>query len=53
MDTVPEFHIEAPQATTSKGLTQGPYMAVRAGVELDPSDERRRLYQCTCPTILL
>jgi len=33
MDTVPEFHAEAPQATVSEGLTQDPYMAARAGVE--------------------
>jgi len=33
MDTVPEFHAEAPQATVSEGLSQGPYMAARAGVE--------------------
>ena len=26
-DTVPEFHAEAPQATVSEGLTQGPYVA--------------------------
>jgi len=33
MDTVPEFHAEAPQATVSEGLAQGPYVAARAGVE--------------------
>jgi len=32
-DTVPEFHAEAPQATVSEGLAQGPYVASRAGVE--------------------
>ena len=32
-DTVPEFHVEAPQATVSKGLAQGSYVAARAGVE--------------------
>ena len=32
-DTVLEFHTEAPQATVSEGLAQGPYMAARAGVE--------------------
>src|SRR6218665_890737 len=32
-DTVPEFHAEAPQATVSEGLAQGPYVAARAGVE--------------------
>jgi len=30
---VPEFHAEAPQATVSEGLAQGPYVASRAGVE--------------------
>ena len=33
MDTVPQFHAEAPQATVSEGLAQGPYVADRAGVE--------------------
>src|SRR6218665_622198 len=33
MDTVPEFHAEAPQATVSEELVQGPYMVARAGVE--------------------
>ena len=33
MDTLPEFHAEAPQATVSEGLSQGPYVAARAGVE--------------------
>src|SRR6218665_2658284 len=28
-----EFHAEVPQATASKGLAQGSYMAARAGVE--------------------
>src|SRR6218665_404239 len=32
-DTVSEFYAEAPQATASKGLAQGPYVAARAGVE--------------------
>jgi len=32
-NTVPEFHPEAPQATVSEGLAQGPYVAARAGVE--------------------
>ena len=27
------FHAEAPQATASEGLAQGPYVAARAGVE--------------------
>ena len=33
-DTVPEFHAEAPQATVSEGLAQGPYVEARVGVEL-------------------
>ena len=28
-----EFHAEAPQATVSEGLAQGPYVAARAGFE--------------------
>src|SRR6218665_2016385 len=32
-DNVPEFHAEAPPATVSGGLIQGPYMAARTGVE--------------------
>ena len=32
-DTVSEFHAEASQATASEGLTQGPYVAARAGYE--------------------
>ena len=30
-DTLLEFHAEAPQATASEGLAQGPYVAVGAG----------------------
>ena len=30
---MPEFHVEAQQATVSEELAQGPYMAARAGVE--------------------
>jgi len=30
---VPEFHAEAPRATVSEGLAQGPYVAARARVE--------------------
>src|SRR6218665_897933 len=45
-DTVPEFHAEAPQATVSEGLAQGPYVVASAGVEPMTSDEWRRLYQC-------
>jgi len=29
-----EFHTEAPQATVSEGLAQGPYVVARVGVEL-------------------
>jgi len=32
MNTVPEYHSEAPQATVNEGLAQGPYVAARAGV---------------------
>ena len=32
-DTMPEFHAEAPQATVSEGLAQGPYVAASEGVE--------------------
>jgi len=38
-----EFHAEAPHATASEGLVQGPYMAAGAGFE--PTDERQRIYQ--------
>ena len=31
MDTVSEFHAEAPQAIASEGLAQGPYVAARVG----------------------
>jgi len=33
MDTVPELHPEAPQATVSKGLAKGSYLEARAGFE--------------------
>ena len=33
IDTVSEFHTEAPQATASEGLAQGPYVATGAGFE--------------------
>ena len=33
MDTGLEFHAEAPQATASEGLAQGPDVAVRVGFE--------------------
>ena len=29
-----EFHAEAPQATASEGLAQGPYVAARVELEL-------------------
>src|SRR6218665_2448982 len=32
-DTVLELHAEAPQATVSEGLAQGPYLPARAGVK--------------------
>ena len=28
---MPEFHAEAPQATASEGLAEGPYVAARVG----------------------
>jgi len=33
MDTMPEFHAEAPQATVSERFAQGPYVAARARVK--------------------
>jgi len=33
MDTVSEFHAEAPQATASERLAQGHYVVARAGFE--------------------
>ena len=33
MDTVLEFHAEAPQATENEGLDQGPSVAATAGFE--------------------
>jgi len=33
MDNVPGFHAEAPRATVSEGLAQGPDVVARAGVE--------------------
>ena len=33
-DTVSEIHAEAPQATASKGLAQGPYVVARVGTLL-------------------
>ena len=33
MDTVLEFHAEAPQAIVSEELSEGPYMVARARVE--------------------
>jgi len=40
MNTVSEFHAEAPQTTLSKGLPQGPYVATRAGFEPEPFGQR-------------
>ena len=45
MDTVSEFHAEAPQATAGKGLAQGPYVAARAGFE--PMTLRTKGDECT------
>ena len=60
---MPEFHVEAPQATVSEGLAQGPYVAARAGVEpmtlrtkgvdstsgaLRPALQSNGLYACIC-----
>ena len=45
MDTVSEFHAEAPQATVSKGLAQGPYVGARVGVE--PTTLRLRVIDLT------
>ena len=39
MDTVPEFHAKAPQATASEGLVQRPYAAARAGFEPTKGNE--------------
>jgi len=33
MDTVSEFHAEAPQAIASEGLAEGPYVVARAAFE--------------------
>jgi len=40
MDTVLEFHAEAPQAPVSEGFAQGPYVVARAGFE--PMTLRRK-----------
>src|SRR6218665_1194780 len=45
MDTVSECHAEAPQATVSEGLAQGPYVAARVGVE--PTTIRLRVIDLT------
>ena len=51
MDTVLEFQAEAPQATASERLVQGPYMAARAG--FDPTTFRTKGHESTneppCP----
>jgi len=58
MHAVPEFHAEASQATMSEGLSQGPYVASRAGVE--PMTLRTKGVDSTnaqrcqkCPTLLV
>ena len=45
IDTMSKFHSEAPQASASGGLAQGPYVAVEWILTCDPSDERHRIYQ--------
>ena len=52
IDTVPEFHAEALQATASVGLAQGPYVVARVRFEpRDPPVKGHRLYQlATMPT---
>jgi len=54
MDTVSEFHAEAPQATASERLAQGLYKAVSAGFE--PATLRTKGAESTneppCPRIL-
>src|SRR6218665_3207950 len=46
-DTVSEFHAEAPQATASEGLAQGPYVAARAeGPQLVLECQIVHAYQC-------
>ena len=55
-DTVPEFHAEAPQATASEGLAQGPYVVARAGFEpatlltkgAETTNEPPRLHSTVC-----
>ena len=53
MDTVTEFHIKAPQAIASEGLSTGPYVVARAGCE--PTTLRTKGDESTnvqpCPTI--
>ena len=52
IDTVSEFHAEAPPPTVSEGLAQGPYVAARAGFE--PTNPRSTAIDSTkepmCPT---
>ena len=54
LDTVSEFHAEAPQAIAIEGLAQGPYVAARAGFEpttlLAKGDESTN--EPPCPTIV-
>jgi len=43
MDTVLEFHVEAPQATAGEGLAQGPYVvAVIISNKVNQKKERIR-----------
>jgi len=55
MDTVSEFRAEAPQASASEGLAQGPYVGARAGFE--PTTFRTKGVESTneppCPTLLI
>ena len=52
-NTMSEYHAKAPQATTSGGLAQGPFVAIRAGYE--PTALRTKGDKSTneppCPTI--
>ena len=54
MDAVPEFHAEAPQATVSEGLAQGPYMAATVHMGFEPATLRMQGTELTtvpaCPS---
>src|SRR6218665_3520329 len=55
-DIVLESHAEAPQATASEGLVQGPYVEARAGFEpvtfrtkgIESTNESLSLYAMSC-----